>query len=90
MYVALYRFHIIECAHTFKSYFKNLKPLFVYRVFYKLFKSGSTADSGVKQIKLPFEGVMIGEKVIDKHGIDLNNLKCLFPLNLLCTHFLST
>lgn len=25
----------------------------------KLFKSGSTADRGVKQVKSPFEGVMI-------------------------------
>lgn len=41
----------------------------------------------MKQIKLPFEGVMIGDKVIDKHGTDLNNLKYLFPLNLLYTLF---
>lgn len=37
------------------------------------------SEYDVEHFKLPFEGVMIGDKVVDRHGANLSSLKHLFP-----------
>lgn len=68
------------CADFLKLNFKKSQTTLGYKVgFLKIVLVRKYSEYDVEHFKSPFEGVMIGDKVVDRHGANLSSLKHLFP-----------